>query len=191
MEIPTYQTSNNGYFKMVILIRNNKIHAIYSDTTDISPLENESIVVVPDNFNLGKLYQEAGLDTDSTVGFLGLPNPLEINDVINFIPAEELNIIKKKTASFNRVLRENNGVVWNNSRHKIDTKTCQSLAIAIISIEKGIITQPLAWRDADGNFAELSLNQLQELTAVVMRATEDNFKQEELESKANVYGQFS
>lgn len=191
MGTPIYQTFNNGYFKMVILIRNNKIHAIYSDTTDISPLENESIVVVPDTLNLSKLYQEAGLDTDSTVGFLGLPNPLEINDVINFIPAEELNIIKKKTASFNRVLRENNGVFWNNSRHKIDTKTCQSLAIAIISIEKGIITPPLAWRDADGNFAELSLNQLQELTAVVMRATEDNFKQEKLESKANVYGQFS
>lgn len=165
---------------MVILIRNGRVYAVYPDTTDIIPSDGyESIIVAPDNLNLSKLYRDAGFDPDTTVGLLGLPNPLEIE---NFFPVEELNIIRKRTASFNRILRENNGIIWNDSRHKIDTKTCQSLAIAVISIENGIITPPLVWRDADGNFATLSLTQLQELTGVVMRATEENFKQEEIES---------
>lgn len=164
---------------MVILIKNGKVYATYPDTTSVIPSEDESIVVVPGGINLGKLYQKSGFDINNTVGFLGLPNPLEIE---NFFPVEELNIVRKRTASFNRVLRENNGIIWNDSRHKIDTKTCQSLVIAILSIQSGTITPPLAWRDADGNFATLGLTELQELAGVVMHATEENFKQEEIES---------
>jgi len=168
---------------MIIVIRNNKIHASYAETIDITPSEGESFIIIPDKinaFNLLERFQDAGFDAGVT-GFLGLPNPLTLP---NFFSVEELTIIGKKTATLNRVIREEIGIIWRENRFKIDTKTCQSLAIAITSILNGTLTLPLSWRDADGNFVSLNLEQLKELVGIIMRATEANFQQEEFESLA-------
>ena len=172
---------------MIIVIRSNKIHASYAETIDITPSEGESFIIIPDKINLTSRFQEAGFNPWVT-GFLGLPNPLTLP---NFFSVEELTIIGKKTATLNRVIREEIGITWGGNKFKIDTKTCQSLAIAITSIMNGTLTPPLSWRDADGNFVSLSTEQLKELVGIIMRATEANFQQEELESKGgSMYGQF-
>ncbi len=169
---------------MIIIIKNDRIHASYAETIDITLSEGESFIIIPDKINLTSRFQEAGFNPWVT-GFLGLPNPLTLQ---NFFSVEELTIIRKKTATKNRVIREEIGITWGGNKFKIDTKTCQSLAIAITSIMNGALTPPLSWRDADGNFVSLSLEQLKELVGVIMRATEANFQQEELESNGSMYG---
>lgn len=172
---------------MIIVIKNDRIHAIYAETIDIKPSEDESFLIVPDKINLVSLFQKAGFDPGIIGGGLGLPNPLTLP---NFFSAEELTAIRKKTAQKQRVIREEVGITWEGNRFKIDTKTCQSLAIAISSIINGTLTPPLSWRDANGDFISLNLEQLRELARTIMRATEANFQQEKLESNgSSMYGQ--
>lgn len=163
---------------MVIVLKNNKYYADYPDSTLITPTNDEQVIIIPNKININLAYQSAGFDTKN--GLIGLPNPLSIE---GFFSSEELRDVRRANATFSRQQKEVLGVIWNGHRFETNTKTCQSIAIAINSIMAGMLAQPLNWRDADGNFISLSLEQLKEIAVMVMSVTEQQFNQEKIDSE--------
>jgi hypothetical protein len=152
---------------MIILIKNSMICSTYwpkdiplSTMIELSS-KGFSVLETPD---------------DNRISFeIGEKSPMD-QEIDNNIKAE----IRIRTARLNRKIREETGILWKKFLIKPTTETLSSLVMAKSQLQQGNISR-VPWRFDDGNFQELTMDDLDELIKIVSQTIQENFSNERQE----------